>query len=41
MKTVNDIVQAYKNGEKMDFLFFWGHQPSKTGEITKSCLSQW
>lgn len=41
MKTVNDIVQAYKNGEKMDFLFFWGHQPSKTGEITKSCFSQW
>lgn len=41
MKTAHDIVQAYRNGEKMDFLFFWGHQPSKTGEITKSCLSQW
>lgn len=41
MKTVHDIVQACRNGEKMDFLFFWGHQPSKTGEITKSCLSQW
>jgi ribA/ribD-fused uncharacterized protein len=23
------------------FLFFWGHQPSKDGNITKTCLSQW
>jgi ribA/ribD-fused uncharacterized protein len=23
------------------FLFFWGHQPSKDGTITKSCFSQW
>ncbi|OMP76322.1 NADAR family protein [[Flexibacter] sp. ATCC 35208] len=21
--------------------FFWGHQPSKDGSITKSCFSQW
>ncbi|MGC4040847.1 MAG: NADAR family protein [Flavobacterium sp.] len=23
------------------FLFFWGHEPSKDGSITKTCLSQW
>lgn len=23
------------------YLFFWGHQPSKDGVITKSCFSQW
>lgn len=23
------------------FLFFWGHQPSGDGSITKSCFSQW
>lgn len=23
------------------FLFFWGHQPSKDGTITKTCFSQW
>ena len=23
------------------YLFFWGHQPSKYGSITKSCFSQW
>lgn len=22
-------------------IYFWGHQPSKNGTITKSCLSQW
>lgn len=24
-----------------NFLFFWGHQPTKDGTIAKSCLSQW
>ena len=24
-----------------DFCLFWGHQPHKSGKITKSCLSQW
>ncbi|MDO5082807.1 MAG: NADAR family protein [Arachnia propionica] len=23
------------------YLFFWGHRPSPSGEITASCLSQW
>jgi ribA/ribD-fused uncharacterized protein len=23
------------------FIFFWGHQPSKEGTITKTCFSQW
>ncbi len=23
------------------YLFFWGHQPSKDGSITASCLNQW
>jgi ribA/ribD-fused uncharacterized protein len=26
---------------KNDMLFFWGHQPSKDGKITKTCFSQW
>ncbi len=26
---------------KIEYLFFWGHQPSKDGTITQSCLSQW
>lgn len=23
------------------YLFFWGHQPSRDGAITKTCFSQW
>jgi ribA/ribD-fused uncharacterized protein len=23
------------------FLFFWGHQPSKDGTLSKTCFSQW
>lgn len=23
------------------FVFFWGHQPSTDGSVTKSCFSQW
>ncbi|MDQ2793171.1 MAG: NADAR family protein [Bacteroidota bacterium] len=26
---------------RVKYLFFWGHQPSKDGVLTKSCLSQW
>jgi len=25
----------------MKYLFFWGHRPSRTGELTKTCFSQW
>ncbi len=27
--------------ENVEFLFFWGHQPSKDGSIIKTCMSQW
>ena len=33
--------KEYNAGEKLKFLFFWGHQPSKDGSISKSCFSQW
>jgi ribA/ribD-fused uncharacterized protein len=32
---IQDIVPESK------FLFFWGHQPDKSGIITKTCFSQW
>lgn len=31
--------QSADKGNK--FLFFWGHQASKDGSITKTCFSQW
>ena len=30
-----------QSGAKPRFLFFWGHQPSPSGELIKTCLSQW
>lgn len=31
---------AAQNSENK-YIFFWGHQPSKDGTITKTCFSQW
>jgi hypothetical protein len=30
-----------KTQTNADYLFFWGHQPSKDGSIIKTCMSQW
>ncbi|MCA0275203.1 MAG: NADAR family protein [Proteobacteria bacterium] len=35
------VEEAYLAQANLQFLFFWGHQPSKDGTITSSCLSQW
>lgn len=39
--TLEQIQDRFKQGEKLEYLFFWGHQASKDGRIIKSCLSQW
>jgi ribA/ribD-fused uncharacterized protein len=38
---VDTLVARWAAGERPGFLFFWGHQPRKHGEIGPSCLSQW
>lgn len=38
---LNSLRKDFEKGIKNDFLFFWGHQPSKDGKIGMSCLSQW
>ena len=30
-----------KEQKSVDYLFFWGHQPSSDGSIIKTCMSQW
>ncbi|MEZ4933478.1 MAG: NADAR family protein [Saprospiraceae bacterium] len=35
------IKEKFNADEKLDFLFFWGHQPKKDGSISQSCFSQW
>lgn len=34
---LNELAQD----QPIKYLFFWGHQPSKDGVLTKTCLSQW
>lgn len=28
-------------GKRQKYVFFWGHRKPKSGEVTKSCFSQW
>lgn len=35
------IETTINTADKNKYLFFWGHQPSNDGSITKSCFSQW
>ena len=35
------LLEKVEKGEKVKYLFFWGHTPSNDGTVTKSCFSQW
>ncbi|MDX2272791.1 MAG: NADAR family protein [Cyanobacteriota bacterium] len=37
---VEDLRHRFNTGERLEFVFFWRHHPSKTG-VSASCLSQW
>jgi ribA/ribD-fused uncharacterized protein len=39
-KLVEELRSRFNAGEKLKYVFFWGHQPSKHG-VTASCFSQW
>jgi ribA/ribD-fused uncharacterized protein len=39
--SVEDLKTVMVAGDRVKFLFFWGHRPSPDGRITASCLSQW
>lgn len=34
-------IREYQSGKKHKYVFFWGHQKSKSGDITAACFSQW
>ena len=38
---VQQLVARQTMGEKLNFLFFWGHRPVRDGRVTQSCFSQW
>lgn len=38
--TVEDVRERHRQGERLKYVFFWGHTP-RASRIDKSCLSQW
>ena len=38
--SVEGVCEKFKSGEKLEFLFFWGHTKNKNGKVTKACFSQ-
>ena len=41
IRAVDQLRAAMADGARPKFVFFWGHQPSADGSVTKSCFSQW
>ncbi len=41
IKTKTDLLKYIAQHERVEYLFFWGHQPNRDGSIGKSCFSQW
>ena len=35
------LIIAFRKGQKLQYIFFWGHQPRPDGQVDKSCFSQW
>lgn len=35
------MINHFETGEKIDFLFFWGHTGSSINKVSRQCLSQW
>jgi ribA/ribD-fused uncharacterized protein len=38
---VSTLAARHAAGERLKYLFFWGHTPARRGTIDKACLSQW
>ncbi|MFC0038837.1 NADAR family protein [Actinomadura rayongensis] len=41
MMDVPELLRAEERGERLEFLFFWGHRPPRDGGVGAGCLSQW
>ena len=39
--SIDWLIAKYENGEKLDFLFFWGHSNKYDQKVGKFCFSQW
>ncbi|WP_069885782.1 NADAR family protein [Streptomyces luteocolor] len=41
VRSVEELVGAARAGERITYLYFWGHTPRRDGTPGPSCLSQW
>ncbi|GHU25876.1 hypothetical protein AGMMS50256_01490 [Betaproteobacteria bacterium] len=35
------LIGDFEKKKRVKYIFFWGHQKSKNGDLTSSCFSQW
>ncbi|MGQ4512657.1 NADAR domain-containing protein [Streptomyces sp. DW26H14] len=38
---LRELAARTRRGERVEYLRFWGHAPSRDGQLSASCLSQW
>ncbi|GIJ48745.1 hypothetical protein Val02_56310 [Virgisporangium aliadipatigenens] len=38
---VAELIRRTDAGERIKYLFFWGHRPQRDGSVGAGCLSQW
>ncbi len=38
---LRELRELAGQGQRMKYVFFWGHRPRKDGSVNKSCFSQW
>ncbi|SHE75766.1 NADAR family protein [Streptoalloteichus hindustanus] len=41
VRSVEELGEVLRGGGRVRYLFFWGHQPPRSGGVGPSCLSQW
>ncbi|MEX2983902.1 NADAR family protein [Streptomyces sp. C36] len=40
-RSVTDLTAAVARGERLKYVYFWGHRPPRDGGVGASCFSQW
>ncbi|BCJ48199.1 hypothetical protein GCM10010168_25590 [Actinoplanes ianthinogenes] len=41
VRSVADLAARTASGQRVKYVHFWGHTPSRDGSVSASCLSQW
>jgi hypothetical protein len=40
-RSVEEARAFEERGHRLKYVFFWGHQPARPGQVDRACLSQW